>query len=59
MARLVLSRREGEKVLVSTRDGDVLITVIEAGGVVKLAFDGPKTIPINREEIARQKGMML
>jgi carbon storage regulator CsrA len=59
MSRLVLSRKEGEKVLINTSDGDVLITIVSvSGSLVKIAFDSPKEIPINREEIAQKKGIL-
>ncbi len=57
-SRLVLSRREGEKVLINSSDGDIIITVVEGEGIVKIAFDSPRNIPINREEVAKRKGIV-
>jgi carbon storage regulator len=55
---LVLSRQKSESIMI----GDLIrITVVEIrGDKVRLGFDGPKDIPINRmevyEAIHREKG---
>jgi carbon storage regulator CsrA len=59
LSRLVLSRKKREKVVINTSDGDITITVVElSSALVKLAFDSPRHIPINREEIAKKKGIV-
>jgi carbon storage regulator CsrA len=59
MSRLVLSRKEGEKIIINTPKGDVLITIVSvSGSLVKMAFDSSRDIPINREEIAKKKGIL-
>ncbi len=49
---LVLSRKKGERVLIGQ---DIYVKVIEIrGDRVKLGFEGPKEVPIHREELAVQ-----
>jgi len=48
---LVLSRKAGEAVYV----GNVLVKVVRVGGSVKLGFDGPRDVPINRAEVANRQ----
>ena len=46
---LVLGRKIGEKIVIGN---DITVTVVEIkGGRVKLGFEGPKDIPINRAEV--------
>lgn len=46
---LVLSRRKGEKIRISE---DIVVTVIElTKGQVKLGFDAPSNVSINRQEV--------
>lgn len=50
---LVLSRKRDEKVLIG--GGLVTVTVVEIrGDKVRLGFDGPREMPIHREEVQRQ-----
>src|SRR5262249_20942905 len=52
-AMLVLMRRIGEKVVVN---GDIGITVIGIkGDRVRLAFDAPKEVTVDREEIHERR----
>ncbi|MGM0614749.1 MAG: carbon storage regulator [Pseudomonadota bacterium] len=49
---LVLSRNLGEKVIIDTSDGPITVMPISVHGAqVKLGFEGPKSVAINREEI--------
>jgi carbon storage regulator len=47
---LVLSRRKNEKIVI---DGGIIVTILESkGGRVRLGIDAPKSVVINREEVA-------
>lgn len=51
---LVLNRDEGEKVLLDTSDGRIVVTVVRnARGRLVLGFEAPPSVAIMREEIAR------
>lgn len=57
MGYLKLSRREGERVFLGNA---ITVTVMQIkGNQVCLAFSAPKDIPIDREEIALRKGILL
>lgn len=46
---LVLSRRQGESVLVGT---DIIVTVTEIrGNSVRLSFEAPRDVPVMRKEL--------
>ncbi len=46
---LVLSRREGEKVMIGD---DIVITIIDVrGDTVRLGIDAPRDVPVNRVEV--------
>ena len=46
---LVLSRKQGEAIIIGD---NITVTVVEIkGDRVKLAFNGPRTVPIHREEV--------
>jgi len=46
---LVLSRREGEKVMIGD---DIVITVVEVrGDTVRLGIQAPRDVPVNRVEV--------
>ena len=46
---LVLGRKIGEKVVIAN---DVVVTVVAIkGDTVKLGFEGPREVPIHREEV--------
>ncbi len=48
---LILRRRVGEAIILS---GDIRIVVMEVkGGVVRLGFEAPDAVKINREEIVK------
>jgi carbon storage regulator len=50
---LVLSRKLGEEIVIGD---DIRITVLGVrGGCVKLGCEGPKSIPIHRQEVYHQK----
>lgn len=50
---LVLSRKEGEKVVIG---GNVTLMIVEIrGDKVKLGFEAPVEIPIDRAEVAAAK----
>jgi len=50
---LVLTRKLGEVVVI---DGDIRCTVLEVrAGQVKLGFEAPKDVPIDRLEIFQRK----
>lgn len=49
---LILSRRVGESVVIGE---DIYLTVLDCkNGQVRLGFDAPETMPINRDEIQRR-----
>lgn len=49
---LVLTRKVGESVVISE---NIYCTVVDyRHGEIRLAFDAPKSIPINRDEIQRR-----
>lgn len=49
---LILSRRLGESVVIGE---DIYLTVLDyKNGQVRLGFDAPETMPINRDEIQRR-----
>lgn len=56
--RLVLSRKQGQQVVIGGGEQRITITVIEADRPVKLAFESPKNVPVNRAEIAEKKGLI-
>lgn len=46
---LILSRRKNESVIIA---GEIKVTVLDiAGGKIKLGFDAPSEVGIDREEI--------
>ena len=48
---LVLTRKTNESVIVGEQ-ADVIINVLESReGYVKLGFDAPRDIPVNRQEV--------
>jgi len=49
---LVLSRKPSERVIIGD---DITVIVLEITGErVKLGFDAPKSVPINREEVLQK-----
>lgn len=52
MGNLVLSRREGEKVLIDTKDGRIVLEVMKVKSAVKLAILAPRSVVVLREELA-------
>ncbi|MGD9646599.1 MAG: carbon storage regulator CsrA [Pirellulales bacterium] len=48
---LVLSRKEGERICIGE---NIVVTVVSVrGDRVRLGFEGPREVPIHREEIMR------
>jgi len=48
---LVLSRKEGERICIGE---NIVVTVVAIrGDRVRLGFEGPREVPIHREEIMR------
>jgi carbon storage regulator len=48
---LVLSRKEGERICIGEH---ILVTVVSIrGDRVRLGFEGPREVPIHREEVMR------
>jgi carbon storage regulator len=51
---LVLTRKEQEKVIIYTSDGDIEITINRIdGNQVRLGFDAPENVDIEREELIK------
>lgn len=50
---LVITRKQGESIIISTPDGDVRVTIkaIKSGGQVQLSIDAPDAVEILREEL--------
>lgn len=50
---LVITRKEGESIILNTVDGDVRVAIksIGSGGQVKLSIDAPGTVEVLREEL--------
>lgn len=55
---LVLTRRQGETLIIGEGENLVRVTVVSAGvtGQVRLAIDAPSHISVDREEIRARKG---
>jgi carbon storage regulator len=50
---LLLTRKQGEKIII---DDDIVITVLNIGrGQVRIGFEAPKDVEINRQEIYERK----
>lgn len=56
--RLVLTRKKGEKVIIGSGENRITITVMETDKPIKLAFESPKNVPVNRAEIAQKKNLI-
>jgi carbon storage regulator len=55
-SKLVLSRRIGESTIVGEGDNAVTVTVVGIqSNQIKLSFDAPRNVSIDREEIRRRK----
>jgi len=53
---LILSRKVDKSVVVGEGDDTVTVTVVEIkGDKVRLGFEGPRNIPIDREEVRVRK----
>lgn len=49
---LVLSRKNGDRVIIDTKSGQIVVTVVEiAPGKIRLGFDANRDIPIYRAEL--------
>lgn len=57
MSLLILKRKLHEKIVITYPDGvRVTIQIVEAGyGVVRLAFDAPPEVGIDRQEVRESK----
>jgi carbon storage regulator CsrA len=51
MGNLVLSRHEGERLLLETTEGQIVIKVVKVNSAVKLAVSAPASVRILREEL--------
>lgn len=58
VGRLVLSRKENEKILISTKTEQILVTVLKAKEPIKLVIESPKHIGVDRYEVAIAKGLV-
>lgn len=45
---LVLARFEGQRIIIGD---DIVITIVDAKGRVKVGVEAPKHVPVNREEV--------
>ena len=56
---LVVTRTNGESVIVTLEDGrEIKVTVVEVRGAkVRMGLEAPRTILIDREEVAIRKRM--
>jgi len=53
---LVLTRNEGQNLMIETKEGLVTVKVLSVdGGQIKLGVDAPRSLPVNREEIYDRK----
>lgn len=54
---LVLTRRQGETLIIGEGENLVRVTVVSAGitGQVRMAIDAPRHISVDREEIRARK----
>ena len=53
MPMLVLSRKKGESVMI---DGGIIVTVVEVrGDKVRLGFEAPREVTIDRKEVFEKK----
>jgi carbon storage regulator CsrA len=54
---LVLSRYEGEEIVMQTGDGEIVVKVVEVrpNGQVRLGIVAPNTVPVDRLEVAQAK----
>ncbi len=52
---LVLSRREGERVVIEAGGRTILIVVAQTGDRVRLGIEAPPDVRIDREEISQLK----
>lgn len=53
---LVLSRREGERIIIKCKDVSFSFTIQQViRNKVRIAFDAPKDVIINREEVETKK----
>ena len=49
---LVLGRKIGEKIIIQTADGQIVIQPVRVhGDIIHIGIDAPRTVPILREEL--------
>ena len=53
---LNFTRKQGQRVIIQVGSVEVAIEVLEARGRVKLGFDAPPEVAIDREEILEPEG---
>ncbi len=55
---LVVSRKDGESIILNTVDGDVRVTIkaLKSGGQVSISIDAPDVVEILREELVNSQG---
>lgn len=55
MGNLVLTRRQGERLFIDTKDGRIVLEVVKITSGVKLAVRAPHTVIVLREELETTK----
>lgn len=49
---LVLTRHEGQRIIIDSSDGPIVLTLTKArAGVGRIGVDAPPSVPVNREEV--------
>jgi len=59
MGNLVLSRHEGERLLLETTEGQIVIKVVKVNSGVKLAVSAPASVRILREELLPKERVLV
>lgn len=54
---LVISRKEGESIIISTPDGEVRVAIkaINSGGQIKPWIEAPEVVEVLREELVNSQ----
>jgi carbon storage regulator len=52
---LVLSRREGEALILNTSDGEIVVSIeLLQGSQVKVGIDAPQSVKVLRDELVEE-----